>query len=74
MALGKENPLPQFKLASYKCLGIRLSFEDQQHCFQGEGGRKGRIGRLRSFWKNAPKYALFSTVLSKIVHKVIRVF
>ena len=41
MALHKENPLPQFKNASDKCLGIRLSFEDPTTLFQGEGGGGG---------------------------------
>ena len=66
MALRKENPLPQFKVASYKCLGIRLSFEDPTTLLPGGGG-EGRIGRLRSLEKMPPKYAIFSTVLSKIV-------
>ena len=64
----KENPLPQFKVASYKCLGIRLSFEDPTTLLPGGGGRgEGRIGRLRSLEEMPPKFALFSTVLSKIV-------
>ena len=62
----KENPLPQFKVASYKCLGIRLSFEDPTTLLPGGGGEE-RIGRLRSSEKMPPKYAIFSTVLSKIV-------
>ena len=65
MALRKENPLPQFKVASYKCLGIWLSFEDPTTLLPG-GGEEGRIGRLRSLEKMPPKYAIFSTVLSKI--------
>ena len=36
MALRKENPLPQFKVASYKCLGIRLSFEHPTTLLPGE--------------------------------------
>ena len=72
-ALRKENPLLQFKVASYKCLEIRPSFEDPTTLLPGGGG-KGRIGRLRSLEKMPPKYAIFSTVLSKIVYKVIRVF
>ena len=66
-ALRKEYPLPQFKVASYKCLGIRLSFEDPTTLLPGEGGGgEGRIGQLRSSEKMPPKYAIFSTVLSKI--------
>ena len=66
MALRKENPLPQFKVASYKCLGIRLSFKDPTTLLPGGRG-EGRIGRLRRLEKMPPKYAIFSTVLSKIV-------
>ena len=33
----------------------------------GGVGGEGRIGRLRSLEKMPPKYAIFSTVLSKIV-------
>ena len=62
----KNPPLPQFKVAFYKCLGIRLSFEDPTTLLPGGGG-KGRIGRLRSLEKMPPKNAIFSTVLSKIV-------
>ena len=68
-ALRKENPLPQFKVSSYKCLGIRPSFEDPTTLLPGEGG-EGRIGRLRSLEKMPPpppKYVIFSTVLSNIV-------
>ena len=69
MALCKENPLLQFKVASYKRLGIRLSFEDPTTLLPGGGG-EGRIGRLRSLEKMPPKNAIFSTVLSKIVAKI----
>ena len=72
-ALRKETPLPQFKVASYKCIGIRLSFEDTTTLLLGGEG-EGRIGRLQSLEKMTPKKAIFSTVLSKIVYKVIRVF
>ena len=41
MALCNENPLPQFKVASYKCLGIRLSFEDPTTLLPGGGGGGG---------------------------------
>ena len=66
MALRKETPLPQFKVASYKCIGTRLSFEDTTTLLPGGEG-EGRIGRLRSLEKMTPKKAIFSTVLSKIV-------
>ena len=69
MALRKENPLPQFKVASYKCLGIWLSFGDPTTLLPG-GGEEGRIGRLRSLEKMPPKYAIFSTVWSKIAGTV----
>ena len=58
MALRKENPLPQFKVASYKCLGIRLSFEHPATLLPGGGG-EGRISRLRSLEKNAPQVRSF---------------
>ena len=63
--ISKSSPHPQFKVASYKCLGIWLSFEDPTTLLPG-GGEEGRIGRLRSLEKMPPKYAIFSTVLSKI--------
>ena len=69
-ALRKEHPLPQFKVASYKCLGMRLSFEDSTTLLPGGGGGEGRIGQLRSSEKMPPKYAIFSTVLSKIVGRL----
>ena len=62
----KENPLPQFKVASYKRLGIRLSFEDPTTLLPGGEGRE-EIGRLRKVETMPHKYAIFSTVLSKIV-------
>ena len=43
-ALRKENPLPQFKVASYKCLGIRLSFEDPTTLLPGGGGGGESVG------------------------------
>ena len=43
-ALRKENPLPQFKVASYKCLEIRLSFEDPTTLLSGGGGREESVG------------------------------
>lgn len=62
MALHKENLLPQFKVASYKHLGIRLSFEDATTLLPGGVG-EGRIGRLQSLEKMPSKYAIFLTVL-----------
>jgi len=62
----KETPLPQFKVASYKSLGIRLSFKDPATPLLGGGGL-GKIGGLRSLVIMPPKYAIFSTLLSKIV-------
>ena len=41
--LRKENPFPQFNVASYKRLGIRLSFEYTTTLLPGEGGER-RIG------------------------------
>ena len=60
MALRKENPLPQFKVASYKCLGIRLSFEDPTTLLPGGGwgwGRKNQSATKLS--KNAPQVRNF---------------
>ena len=48
-------------------IGIRLSFEDQTTLLPGGGGGEVRISQLRSLEKVPPKYAIFSTVLSKIV-------
>ena len=55
----KENPLLQFKVASYKCLEIRLSFEDPTTLLSSGGRGEGRIGRLRSLEKMPPKYTVF---------------
>ena len=64
--LGKENPFPQFNVASHKRPGIRLSFEDTTTLLSGEGG-EGRTGTATMFRKMLSKYTIFSTVLSKIV-------
>ena len=49
-------------------IGIWLSFEDQTTLLPGGGGGgEVRISQLRSLEKVPPKYAIFSTVLSKIV-------
>ena len=61
--LWKENPFPQFNVASHKRPGIRLSFEYTTTLLSGEGG-EGRTGRAT---KMLSKYTIFSTVLSKIV-------
>ena len=71
--LRKENPFPQFNVASHKRPGIRLSFECTTTLLSGEGG-EGRTGTATMFRKMLSKYTIFSTVLSKIVYKVIRVF
>ena len=67
-----ENPFPQFNVASYKRPGIRLSFE-YTTLLSGEGGER-RTAIATMFRKMLSKYTIFSTVLSKIVYKVIRVF
>ena len=73
-SLRKENPFPQFNVASHlNAQGSGFLLNTQQHCFQGEGG-EGRTGTATMFWKILSKYTIFSTVLSKIVYKVIRVF
>ena len=66
MPLRKENPFPQFNVASYKHPGIRLSFEYTATLLSGEGG-EGRASTATMFRKMLPKYVIFSTVLSKIV-------
>ena len=71
--LRKENPFPQFNVASHKRPRIRLSFEYTTTLLSGEGG-EGRTGTATMFRKMLSKYTIFLTVLSKIVYKVIRVF
>ena len=69
----EENPFPRFNVASHKRPGIRLSFEYITTLLSGEGG-EGRTGTATIFRKMLSTYTIFSTVLSKIVYKVIRVF
>ena len=64
--LRKENPFPQFNVASHKRPRIRLSFEYTTTLLSGEGG-EGRTGTATMFRKMLSKYTIFSTVLSKIV-------
>ena len=71
--LRKENPFPQFNVASQKCPGIRLSFEYTTTLLSGEGG-EGKTGTATMFRKMLSKDTIFWTVLSKIVYKVIHVF
>ena len=68
--LRKENPFPQFNVASYKRPGIRLPFEYTTTSLSGEGAEE-RTGTATMFRKMLPKYAIFSTVLSKIVVTVL---
>ena len=68
--LRKENPFPQFNVASYKRPGIRLSFEYTTTLLSGEGGEE-RTGTATMFRKILPKYAIFSTFLSKIVVPIL---
>ena len=63
--LRKENPFPQFNVASHKRPGIRLSFEYTSTLLSGEGG-EGRTSTATMFRKILSKYTIFSTVLSKI--------
>ena len=66
--LRKENPFPQFNVASHKRPGIRLSFEYTTTLLSGGGGGgEGRTGTATMFRKMLSKYTIFSTVLSKIV-------
>ena len=64
--LRKENPFPQFNVASHKRPGIGLSFEYTTTLLSGEG-EEGRTGTTTMFKKRLSKYTIFSTVLSKIV-------
>ena len=66
MPLRKENPFPQFNVASHKRPGIRLSFEYTRTLLSGEEG-EGRTGTAAMFRQMLSKYTIFSTVLSKIV-------
>ena len=68
--LRKENPFPQFNVASYKRPGIRLPFEYTTTLLSGEGAEE-RTGTATMFRKMLPKYAIFSTVLSKIVVTIL---
>jgi len=65
-SLRKENPFPQFNVASHKRPGIRLYFEYTTTLLSGEGG-EGRTATATMFRKMLSKYTIFSTVLSKIV-------
>ena len=71
--LQKENPFPQFNVASYKSPGIRLSFEYTTTLPSGEGG-EGRTATATMFTKMLSKYTIFSTVLSKIVASIHSTF
>ena len=57
--LRKENPFPQFNVASHKRPGIRLSFEYTTTLLSGEGG-EGRTGTATMFRKVLSKYIQFS--------------
>ena len=70
---GKKTPSPNINVASHKRPGIRLSFECTTTLLSGEG-EEGRTSTATMFRKMPSKYTIFSTVLSKIVYKVIRVF
>ena len=72
-SLRKENPFPQFNVASRKRSGIRLSFEYTTTLLSGEGG-EGRTGIATMFRKMLSKYTIFSTVFSKIVAIEIKAF
>ena len=64
--LRKENPFPQFNVASHKRPGIRLSFEYTTTLLSAEEG-EGRTGTASMCRKMLSKYTIFSTVLSTIV-------
>ena len=66
MDLRKENPLPQFNVASYERPGLKLAFEDTKiQCdttsrifFFGGGGGGGRIATATISWKMLSKHAI----------------
>ena len=60
--LRNENPFPQFKVASYKRPGVRLSFEYTTTLLSGERG-EGRIGTATMFRKMLSKHTIFSTAV-----------
>ena len=64
--LRKENPFPQFNVASHKRPGIRLSFEYTTTLLSGEGG-EGRTGTARMFRKMLPKYTIFSQFCPRLL-------
>ena len=68
--LRKENPFPQFNVASYKRPGIRLPFEYTTTLLSGEGAEE-RTGTATMFRKMLPKDAIFSTVFSTIVVTIL---
>ena len=70
---GKKTPSPDSMLLPTNPQGSGFLLNTQQHCFLGEGG-EGRTGTATMFRKMLSKYTIFSTVLSKIVYKVLRVF
>ena len=55
--LRKENPFPQFNVASHKRPGIRLSFESTTTLLSGEGG-EGKTGTATMFRKMLSKYTV----------------
>ena len=64
--LRKENPFPQFNVASHKRPGIRLSFEYTTTLLSGEGG-EGRTGTAIMFRKMPPKYTIFSQFCPRLL-------
>ena len=66
MDLRKENPLPQFNVASYERPGLKLAFEDTKiQCdttsrifFFWRGGGEGRIATATMSWKMLSKHAI----------------
>jgi len=62
----KKTPSPQFKVAFYKRLEIKLFLEETTTLFPEVRG-KGRIACATMFREMLSKYAILSRVLSKIV-------
>ena len=63
---GKKTPSPNSMLLPTNVQGSGFFLNTQQHLLSGEGG-EGRTGTSTMFRKMLLKYAIFSTVLSKIV-------
>ena len=62
MTLWKEIPLPQLNVASYKCPGIRLSFEYTTYNIAFSGRGRGRNRYSYDVQNNVPQVYNFLNV------------